>query len=1183
MGSVYDGRIDSAALYPLDQAQLLRYAAAGQNSYEVVGVFYSVTRANWKEASNWLKLNRKTVTAPEMAKAHWATETNAGTLDNTVYNLASVLGVDAKSPFSEGILLIYVPAGMVTGFTTIEKNCATIVEMQQFWDQAVIPTLPDNGQGFWYRIRIASYDKTTGLYTGYIEKVTILDQTSTDMANVGDYNSVTYEHTSTNAQATSANYVGAGKQVFVDNEPTEACTFKNKVEVRTAIDRNAHSYTNTAAYVANSVVSTQNAADATPIVAGDGQTVVDQSQPTDYPERWRRVVEVRTAIDQLGAEEQNSHSEIVVRDTNTQTSNSDTNVSSAVGYINAVSVDPTDFVNRFRRTTTVRKAIDQDANANVIAGAYVENVATSTHVTAQAGITQSDGAIVSVEHAPTEFGTFRQSIKSRTSIDQLGAEVTNSHAEDVARSVNTQTSNNDTTVASSNGWVNSVSVDPTEYVNRFRRVVTNRQTKDQPILAYDIRHDQSATVDRHTQNVSAAGQPSPPAGQIARVEQRWTEFGRVASDVVVTNAIDQPINSAEIRHDQTSNTTAHTQGEVAAVPAVGQGTIARVEQRYTEFGKVASAVVVTNANSQSALGAVVSGAYVENSQVVTHATAQAVPTSTAGSVVSAEHQPTEFGTYRQVQKTRTAIDQKGSEVTAGHAEALVRDINTATADSSSAISSGAGYINSVDIKPTEYVERFNRVVTSRKAIDQPINSIELRHDQTASTNAHTQGDPIATPALAQGMVARVEQRYTEFGKVASALVVTNANAQVGFTNVVAGAYSENAVLTTHATAQAGVSSSDGVINSVDHNPTEFGTWRQVARARTAIDQSGAESENSFAAVTRVSINTQSDNATVAPLRTVGTITSESANPTEYPNRWARRVVVREILNQNATSRTNTAAYDEAVYANTSVAEGALGAVSDGTLEILTHRPTPEGRFAQERTVRTAKDQLGTALTETNNKTVSVVTHTATARDTSTPVSTFGYVNSLENAPTEYANVFRVQNTIQVRKLQDSGWVIYDDILKGIVGMRSIEGAPLSYITGVISGLSNANTHDIAPLRADDFGTFSTVITSQTTVAPRVGKTEFYPEYATFKAGYVLETEKIGNLRYYRQLPVEFREAADTNINVVMNYIYQGDGMVLSHSVTTNDKGFYAKGDSVFVTNANYGSTTWQKDGGWPVL
>ena len=132
---------------------------------------------------------------------------------------------------------------------------------------------------------------------------------------------------------------------------------------------------------------------------------------------------------------------------------------------------------------------------------------------------------------------------------------------------------------------------PTE----FGKVATELETitpVDQEATLGEDRHDQSSTRTTHTQaDAAVTAPPTATAGTIKRVQNRPTEFGKFATEAETITAKNQTATDGETRSDQTSVTTKATQADTAASAARGTGEdnkVIRVRNRPTEFGKVAT-------------------------------------------------------------------------------------------------------------------------------------------------------------------------------------------------------------------------------------------------------------------------------------------------------------------------------------------------------------------------------------------------------------------------------------------------------------------------------------------------------------------------------------------------------------------------------------------------------------------
>jgi hypothetical protein len=709
-------------------------------------------------------------------------------------------------------------------------------------------------------------------------------------------------------------------------------------------------------------------------------------------------------------------------------------------------------------------------------GAYAENGVLNTHALVPSEANTVDGSIEMVDATPTEFGTFRDTKKVRTAIDQIGHTQANSAIEDTTELVHTQNSNDVTgSPVTGDGEFVQDAAQPTEFPNRWRRVLTVSTAKD--VLGGQESETglESVAQVTHTASSNASTDVAETTGAINSVEVAPTRYhGRFQRVETVRTAKDRTGHTRSNTVLEESTTLLHTQNsnDVSGTPVAGDG--------------------------QS---------------------------------VEDAAQPTEYpARWRRVTTVRTAKDALGGQEIEAGGEVLVRTTHEASSNNSVDASAGVGFINSVETAPTQYINRWRRVETSRRA-----------KNQYAPANAIT------------------------------------------------GAWTENTATQTHVTSLQAPALVNGQIQTTDAVPTEYGDWRQDVKVRSAINQRGAGITLDASAVANTTIETQAENAVVAQTFVKGHIKEARAEPTDYPNRWRQVVTDSLVLNQNATSNTVTGGYVTMEYANTSAAVEATpaGLTGDGKIVIADNKPTREGNYATTVQVRSAIDRPGLTIAVAADGTETRETNTSSPFVSATPVSTTRYANTIIQTPTEYPGRWEVTNVTSKREMQDSGWFDYSSALTGPSRVRRIKGATREYIDQAIDNMSLLNSISVSPPEVDGFNTYSTVLSETIPLDWGGSPGKLYMDYYDEKPFNIREVEKLYDKRYYRVLNCLHRCAGDTNVANVTDYILPSsingvEYITLEKSLTHTDAGIYHQGESVLVSNSDYGSAAWIKDTGWPI-
>ena len=277
----------------------------------------------------------------------------------------------------------------------------------------------------------------------------------------------------------------------------------------------------------------------------------------------------------------------------------------------------------------------------------------------------TQGLIERTENEPNEDGSWRTALRTEQSKEQEIA----SHAtgQDYSEQELTNKGKNlvDATVALATyqlaqtaGEVQRLeraeNPDGTYNIVKVRKLARS-QTDD----SFEERHDQASTETLVTQAASALTKPSATVGTIKRRKNRPTPFGRHETIEETVTAKDQAANSTESRHDQSSTEELNTQNATQKTGTAGVGTIVRIKNRPTPFGKFEAVKETVTAKNQGATST--SASFIERSTEALNTQGTAlggVTSSAAGSVVTIRNRPTPFGKFETVSRTEYGISRE---------------------------------------------------------------------------------------------------------------------------------------------------------------------------------------------------------------------------------------------------------------------------------------------------------------------------------------------------------------------------------------------------------------------------------------------------------------------------------------------------------------------------------------------
>jgi hypothetical protein len=221
------------------------------------------------------------------------------------------------------------------------------------------------------------------------------------------------------------------------------------------------------------------------------------------------------------------------------------------------------------------------------------------------------------------------------------------------------------------------------------------------------------------QNADAKKDATAVAGKVVRANSKENEFGRFDNSVETITPVDQSTTSGEDRADQSSTVTEHTQADAAvtAPPTAAAGTIARVQNRETEFGKFATREETLTAKAQSTTHASESRADRTGSRVVeSNATAKADATGGgSGTIVNAQSRENEFGKFDNVTETLTSVNQTNTTQVDSDGRTVLATENTHAGVALVAPSASTGQRVTHRSRETEFGD-FNTVVETSTGV-----------------------------------------------------------------------------------------------------------------------------------------------------------------------------------------------------------------------------------------------------------------------------------------------------------------------------------------------------------------------------------------------------------------------------------------------------------------------------------
>lgn len=293
----------------------------------------------------------------------------------------------------------------------------------------------------------------------------------------------------------------------------------------------------------------------------------------------------------------------------------------ATGHVKSVRNAESKYPGKYDTVSKDRQYVDQPTSGVHLSAAATSSITEHSHKAAQESTAAVAGKIVRVENNPTEAGTFKTRREEISPVNQVG-------------------SGKDMSAAATN------------------------------------------TITTETQAASA--QPETPvAGQVVRVMNEPTEFGKYKTRKEVIEPTDQKNTDQEETHAQSAVVTKHTHNTAEETATQKDDTIVRVTNEPTEFGthKTRREEITPKIQTGEASG----GGAVYDETVTVHKNADSEITDGAGhtgTIIEGRSVPNDFGRFDNTKTVRSA--KPLPEVTDSHGNAMVNK-EVAVAENQTAI------------------------------------------------------------------------------------------------------------------------------------------------------------------------------------------------------------------------------------------------------------------------------------------------------------------------------------------------------------------------------------------------------------------------------------------------------------------------------------------------------------------
>jgi len=577
----------------------------------------------------------------------------------------------------------------------------------------------------------------------------------------------------------------------------------------------------------------------------------------------------------------------------------------------------------------------------------------------------------------------------------------------------------------------------------------------------DIRETEASaarTVVRigHTATDTAPSDASQEDGKLKRTRYEDSPFkDRYQTTEEEITVVDQTGAEYEKSGARTISRAVHTQGDALSEPSQSEGYVIRAVNRPTEFGKNNTVYETIQAIDQTATDYQKTADQTVTITKHTQGTALTEPSRSEGTIVRRSNRPTEFDKNETVDEVITAVDQTRSEHEKSAARLITRTRHTQS-DALAEPTQLDGYIYRTANRPTEFgkSQTVNEII---QAVDQSGARLEDRHDRSVSATIHTQGDALVSAVATAGTIVTKRSDPTEFGKYATVDETVTAKDQTGSETIVDASRTVSRSVHTQGDALSTPTQSDGVVQRVVNDPTEFGKNRTVSETVTAIDQTGSVDEDRHDQSTSATIHTQGSLLS-APTAAEGTIVRRRSNPTEY-GLYGTTDEVITAKNQTGSEEVVNAARTVTRSINTQGTALSSPAQTDGYTKRIINDPT---QFGKNRTVEEdvqAHDQTSSEYEATAARTVTRAKHTQNSSALSVPTQSDGYIKQNRNAPTEYGLYATEEITIEA--VDQTGDEYTDSYFETVDTDTHTENtsqeADVPFSSGVVVRTSNAPT------------------------------------------------------------------------------------------------------------------------------
>ncbi len=217
-------------------------------------------------------------------------------------------------------------------------------------------------------------------------------------------------------------------------------------------------------------------------------------------------------------------------------------------------------------------------------------------------------------------------------------------------------------------------------------------------------------------NASAKADATPVAGKVVQAQSRKNEFGLYDNQVTTVTPVNQTTTSGEDRADQTSEVVENTQADaaVSAPPSADAGEIVRVQNRETEFGKFSTRLETVTAkelgvthDSEDSAGRSATRTVEQNAAAKADA-----PAAGPGQLSRAQSRQNEFGLYDNTVETVSVKALGVSHTSEEQADrSATRTVEQNAAAAADAPAAGPGQLSRAQSRQNEFGLYDNTVET----------------------------------------------------------------------------------------------------------------------------------------------------------------------------------------------------------------------------------------------------------------------------------------------------------------------------------------------------------------------------------------------------------------------------------------------------------------------------------------